>query len=69
MAFKLDRIGHHKLLCQHFTKNDADSPLSYELLEPDLFPTLPRGDTEQLAKALLKRFGLSAKITSAAPRK
>ena len=50
-------------------ENGADSPLRYELLELDLFPALPRGDTEQLAKALLKRFGSPAKIISAAPKK
>ena len=50
-------------------KNSSDSPLRCELLEFDLFTALLRGDTEHLAKALLKQFGSSAKIINAAPRK
>jgi DNA repair protein RadC len=69
MVGKPDHIDHRKLLHPHFMKNCVDILPSYELLSLVMFPSLPRRDTEPLAKALLKRFGSSAKIISADHRK
>lgn len=48
--------GHRKRLRERFRKTGPDGLPDYELLEMVLFNAIPRRDTKDLAKALLKAF-------------
>jgi DNA repair protein RadC len=57
--------GHRERLRERFRSAGPDALSDYELLEMALFPALPRRDTKQLAKLLLKKFGSFAEVIHA----
>lgn len=57
-------LGHRERLRERAAKS-LDALPDYELLELQLFRSLPRGDVKPLAKALLTRFGSLAGVLSA----
>lgn len=59
--------GHRQRLRARFLSGGADAMPDYELLEMVLFRAIPRRDTKDLAKRLLKRFGTFADVINADP--
>lgn len=59
--------GHRQRLRARFLTGGADAMPDYELLEMVLFRAIPRRDTKDLAKRLLKRFGTFADVINAEP--
>ena len=57
--------GHRQRLRDRFRKGGPDSLPDYELLELVLFRAFPRGDTKDLAKRLIARFGSFAEAVNA----
>lgn len=49
--------GHRERLRQRFAESGIDALTDYEVIELILFRAIPRADTKEPAKALLKRFG------------
>lgn len=64
-AAKPHYLGHRERLRQRFREAGAAALSDYELLELLLFRSIPRADTKQTAKALLKRFGSFAEVLGA----
>jgi len=60
-----DHAGHRDRLRQRFREVGPQALADYELLEMLLFRSIPRADTKQRAKALLKRFGSLAEVLGA----
>ena len=58
--------GHRERLRERAGRELAALP-DYELLELQLFRSIPRGDVKPLAKALLTRFGSLAGVLAASP--
>jgi DNA repair protein RadC len=54
--------GHRARLRQRFREAGAESLPDYELLEMVLHGAFARGDTEPLAKELIRRFGSFAEV-------
>ncbi len=52
-----DVTGHRKRVKERFLKTGFDSWQDYEILELLLFYVIPRKDTKQIAKDLIKEFG------------
>jgi DNA repair protein RadC len=62
--------GHRDRLRERFLAGGSDALPDYELLELLLFMAIPRRDTKQLAKDLLKEFGESfADLIAASPER
>ena len=57
--------GHRERLRQRFDEAGADALADYELLEMLLFRSVPRADTKESAKELLRRFGSIAEVLNA----
>lgn len=57
-----DNSGHRDRIREKFLKNGIDSFQEYEILELLLTYCIPRKDTKELAKNLLKKFGNIEKI-------
>ena len=57
--------GHRDRLRQRFREAGVSAIADYELLELLLFRSIPRADTKDRAKALLKRFGSLAEVFGA----
>lgn len=57
--------GHRERLRQRFIDAGAAALSDYEMLELLLFRSIPRADTKELAKALLKRFGTFGEVLGA----
>ena len=62
-----DNAGHRQRVRERFLKLGGDAFEDYELLELALQLIVPRKDTKQLAKALLKEFGSFSGVFSASP--
>ena len=60
--------GHRQRLKERFRKEGLDSFQDHEVLELLLFYCIPRKDTNQLAHALIARFGSFAAVLEAQPR-
>lgn len=60
--------GHRDRLRTRFAEGGADALGDYEFLELLLFRAIPRADTKEPAKALLKRFGSLAEVLGAPER-
>lgn len=60
--------GHRQRLKERFRKEGLDSFQDHEVLELLLFYCIPRKDTNQLAHALITRFGSFAAVLDAQPR-
>ena len=58
-------LGHRERVRKRFDKIGGEAFEDYELLEIALFGVVPRGDTKDLAKRLLKRFGTFAEVVGA----
>ncbi|MGB3389303.1 MAG: DNA repair protein RadC [Pseudaminobacter sp.] len=58
-------LGHRQRLRDRFREAGADALSDYEILELLLFRSVPRADTKERAKALLKRFGSLAQVLGA----
>jgi DNA repair protein RadC len=58
-------LGHRQRLRDRFREAGADALSDYEILELLLFRSVPRADTKERAKALLKRFGSLAEVLGA----
>ena len=58
--------GHRDRLRERAATALTDLP-DYELLEMQLFRSIPRGDVKSLAKALMARFGSLAGVLAASP--
>lgn len=58
-------LGHRQRLRDRFREQGPSSLADYELLELLLFRSIPRADTKEAAKALLKRFGSFAEVLGA----
>ena len=58
-------LGHRQRLRDRFHEQGPSSLADYELLELLLFRSIPRADTKEAAKALLKRFGSFAEVLGA----
>lgn len=58
-------LGHRQRLRARFREAGADALSDYELLELLLFRSIPRSDTKERAKALLKRFGSLGEVLGA----
>lgn len=58
-------LGHRQRLRERFGQFGPDALSDYELLELLLFRSIPRADTKERAKALLKRFGSLAEVLGA----
>jgi DNA repair protein RadC len=58
-------LGHRERLRDRFRDQGAAALADYELLELLLFRSIPRADTKETAKALLKRFGSFAEVLGA----
>ena len=58
-------LGHRQRLRERFQQAGPDAISDYELLELLLFRSIPRADTKERAKALLKRFGSLAEVLGA----
>jgi DNA repair protein RadC len=65
---RLDHAGHRDRLRQRFREAGPQALADYELLELLLFRSIPRADTKQRAKALIKRFGSLAEVLGAPQR-
>ncbi|GHC79010.1 RadC family protein [Limoniibacter endophyticus] len=61
-------LGHRERLRERFREQGAAALADYEILEIILFRSIPRADTKQPAKALLKRFGSLAEVFGAPER-
>lgn len=59
------QAGHRSRLRERFLNGGADALPDYELLELVLFRAIPRRDTKDLAKQLLKKFGSFAETINA----
>src|ERR1700749_2039656 len=57
--------GHRERLREGFHTAGPDALGDYELLELALFAAIPRRDTKELAKTLLKKFGSFAEVIHA----
>jgi DNA repair protein RadC len=57
--------GHRTRLRERFRQAGLDALTDYEILEMLLFRSIPRADTKERAKALLKRFGSLAEVLGA----
>src|ERR1700748_3262231 len=57
--------GHRERLRERFHTAGPDALGDYELLELALFAAIPRRDTKELAKTLLKKFGSFAEVVHA----
>jgi DNA repair protein RadC len=57
--------GHRSRLRERFRDGGADALPDYELLELVLYGAVPRRDTKELAKRLVKRFGSFAEVINA----
>ena len=64
-AEKPHYLGHRQRLRDRFREAGADALSDYEILELLLFRSVPRADTKERAKALLKRFGSLAEVLGA----
>jgi DNA repair protein RadC len=62
-------LGHRERLRERFSKVGGEAFSDAELLELILHVCIPRKDTKELAKALLKRFGSFSAVLSAAPER
>jgi DNA repair protein RadC len=60
--------GHRDRLRTRFREAGADALSDYEMLELLLFRAIPRADTKERAKALIKRFGSLAEVLGAPER-
>lgn len=58
-------LGHRQRLRARFQTAGADALSDYELLELLLFRSIPRSDTKERAKALLRRFGSLSEVLGA----
>ena len=58
-------LGHRQRLRERFRQAGPDALSDYEILELLLFRSIPRSDTKERAKALLKRFGSLAEVLGA----
>lgn len=58
-------LGHRQRLRDRFHDAGAEALSDYEILELLLFRSVPRADTKERAKALLKRFGSLAQVLGA----
>src|SRR5246127_1873376 len=58
-------LGHRERLRERFYGAGPDALGDYELLELALFAAIPRRDTKELAKTLLKKFGSFAEVVHA----
>ncbi|MEP9373333.1 DNA repair protein RadC [Mesorhizobium sp. KR1-2] len=58
-------LGHRQRLRERFRQSGPETLSDYELLELLLFRSIPRADTKERAKALLKRFGSLAEVLGA----
>ncbi len=65
---RLDHAGHRDRLRQRFRDAGPQALADYELRELLLFRSIPRADTKQRAKALIKRFGSLAEVLGAPQR-
>jgi len=54
--------GHRDRLRARFAETGGEGLADYELLELALFRSIPRRDVKPLAKALLARFGDTARV-------
>jgi DNA repair protein RadC len=61
----LPHAGHRQRLRERFSKTGPEGLPDYELLELVLFRVIPRRDTKDLAKRLIKAFGSFAGVISA----
>src|SRR5918995_5288719 len=62
---KPHHLGHRQRLRERFRTAGAAALSDYEILELLLFRSIPRADTKERAKALLKRFGSLAEVLGA----
>lgn len=60
-----DVAGHRKRVKEKFLKTGFDNWQDYEILEFALFFVIPRKDTKQIAKELLKKFGSFKELVNA----
>ena len=60
--------GHRERLRERFHTAGPEALSDYELLEMALFAAIPRRDTKELAKTLLKKFGSFAEVVHAPER-
>ena len=60
-----DVTGHRKRVKERFLKTGFDSWQDYEILELILFYVIPRKDTKQTAKDLIKEFGSLKELMNA----
>lgn len=58
-------LGHRQRLRERFREAGPEALSDYELLELVLFRSVPRADTKERAKALLKRFGSLSEVLGA----
>ncbi len=61
----MDKLGHRDRLREKLLNSKIGSLPDYELLEALLCIALPRRDTKNLAKELIKKFGSFAKVVTA----
>lgn len=64
-ARKNPHAGHRARFKERFLKSEGDGFRDHELLELILFYSIPRGDTNEIAHALLERFGTVGRIAEA----
>lgn len=60
-------VGHRSRVRERYNKADIRDFADYEILEMLLFYSIPRADTKQIAKQLLKRYGSLAGVFGADP--
>jgi len=65
---KPHHLGHRQRLRERFRTAGAAALSDYEILELLLFRSIPRADTKERAKMLLKRFGSLAEVLGAPER-
>jgi DNA repair protein RadC len=65
---KPHHLGHRQRLRERFRAAGAAALSDYEILELLLFRSIPRADTKERAKMLLKRFGSLAEVLGAPER-
>ena len=65
MQKNTDLLGHRQRVKERFLKTGFDNWQDYEILELVLFYCIPRKDTKQTAKDLLKKFGSLKEIINA----
>jgi DNA repair protein RadC len=58
-------VGHRKRMRKKYANMDIREMLDYEILEMLLFYAVPRADTKNLSKILLKKYGSLAGVISA----